>query len=484
MVFSSSVFLFLFLPITLTGYFVTPRRMRNILLLLASLIFYAWGEDVYVALMAVCIGLNYTLGLVIDRQLRGRSKPVSAKLALVVGLSCNVLLLVYFKYANFAVHNVNVLLQAIRLAKIDLAPVHLPIGVSFFTFQAMSYLIDIYRRETTAQRNPINCALYISLFPQLIAGPIVRYHDIAKQLVARTITAEKFSSGVQRFILGLSKKVLLANPLGEVADHVFGMQITDLTTDLSWLGIVCYTLQIYFDFSGYSDMAIGLGRIFGFELLENFNYPYISQSVREFWRRWHISLATWFRDYVYIPLGGSRRSTLRTYFNLWVVFLLCGFWHGASWNFVIWGALHGSCLVIERVGFGGLVERMWRPIRHVYTIVFIMITWVFFRSETLGGAVSYLRAMFGLSELTSTKDYALLHCDPKIVITLIAGCLLAMPISRGIVGAAKRLASRSESFVLQGAFFLSYYFVLLGLLLLSVSSLAAGTYNPFIYFRF
>ncbi len=351
MVFASPVFLFVFLPLTLLGYFAVPSKFRNVFLLLASLFFYAWGETIYVLIMLASIALNYFFGILIEQ---GMQAPTGGRgrLALAAGITVNLLLLVYFKYANFLADNLNVSLARLSLPEIALGPVHLPIGISFFTFHAISYLVDIYRRQCTAQRTFVQCALYIALFPQLIAGPILRYRDMASQLISRTVTAAGFSAGIQRFVFGLAKKLILANPLGELADKVFAIPSGDLTAGPAWLGIICYGLQIYLDFSAYSDMAIGLGRMFGFHIMENFDYPYISLSIREFWRRWHISLSTWFRDYLYIPMGGNRGAAWRTYLNLTTVFLLCGLWHGASWNFVIWGLLHGVYLVLERVGFG------------------------------------------------------------------------------------------------------------------------------------
>jgi len=322
------------------------------------------------------------------------------------------------------------------------------------------------------------------LFPKLINGPIVRYHDVAKQIVSRTVTMNQFSYGVQRVIFGLAKKTMLANPLGEVADKIFGLAVNDVTTGMAWLGIACYTLQIYFDFSGYSDMAIGLGRLFGFEFLENFNYPYISQSIREFWQRWHISLSTWFRDYLYIPLGGNRGSSFRTYLNLWTVFLLCGLWHGASWNFVIWGALHGAYLAIERIGWQGYLRRLWPPFRHFYTLLIVMTGWVFFRSESLSHAIQYLASMIGLTHADGIKYYVLFYCDLKTILTLIIGVILSTPLAQWVGKQLENRISYSRFTYVRPVFYAGHYSLLVGLFLLSAANLAAGTYNPFIYFRF
>ncbi|MGD8365986.1 MAG: MBOAT family O-acyltransferase, partial [Desulfobacterales bacterium] len=319
MLFSSIIFLFQFLPLCLLLYFLAGKRLRNLLLLIASLVFYAWGESYYVLLMLVSILVNYLCGLMIDRY-RGRQ---AARGFLIAAIAFNVLSISVFKYANFLVDNLNTLLSQIGAGPIELAPIHLPIGISFFTFQAMSYAVDVYRRDAPVQRNPLNIGLYIALFPQLIAGPIIRYHNIAAQLIRRRVRLDDLSYGIERFVVGLGKKVLIANQVAIIADQVFSFPYETLTPGVAWLGVLCYTLQIYFDFSGYSDMAIGLGRMFGFHFLENFNYPYISRSIREFWRRWHISLSSWFRDYLYIPLGGNHRGPLRTYLNLLIVFFLC-----------------------------------------------------------------------------------------------------------------------------------------------------------------
>jgi alginate O-acetyltransferase complex protein AlgI len=378
----------------------------------------------------------------------------------------------------------NALLSYAHYSPIAHEPIPLPIGISFFTFQAMSYVIDVYRHDAPAQRNPLNCLLYIALFPQLIAGPIVRYRQVAEQIVSRTVTTSGFSSGIQRLIYGLSKKVLLANPLGQVADAMFSVPAETLTTGAAWLGLVCYTFQIYYDFSGYSDMAIGLGRLFGFEFPENFNYPYASRSIREFWRRWHMTLSFWFRDYLYIPLGGSRVSTARTYANLWLVFFLCGLWHGAGWTFVLWGALHGLYLVGERAFWGAALERLWRPVQHLYTLGLVMIGWVFFRADTVSSAVHYLNRLVGLAQTQAALHDAWLHLDPKTVLTLGIGCLLAAPVaprwSTTWAERARNAGTALPSFVLSAARggLLAFLFVA------CAAHLAAGTYNPFIYFRF
>jgi len=471
LVFSSTVFLFLFLPLVLALYFITPHRLRNGLLLIASLVFYAWGEGYFVFLMLVSIAINTVCGLIIEKRRMHGAKP-----ALVAAIVLNLALLISFKYANFLIDNLNLLLAAISLPLVQLDPVHLPIGISFFTFQAMSYVIDVYRGEARAQANPVNSSLYIALFPQLIAGPIVRYHDIARQLQDRSVNLELFTSGVGLFIIGLGKKMLIANPMGEVADQVFALPPGELSTALAWAGVVCYGLQIYFDFSGYSDMAIGLGRMFGFEFKINFFYPYVAMSFRDFWRRWHISLSRWFRDYLYIPLGGNRKSRARTYFNLLVVFFLCGLWHGASWNFVIWGLLHGGFLVLERTAFGRWLENCWRPLRHAYLISGVLLAWVFFRSEGLDQATGYIAAMFGDGADGVRHPLALYLTSDKWLV-LAAGIAGSTP---WLPWLKQRAAERTLPSPVQAAIVA----LLLCIVVASAMQLAAGTHNPFIYFRF
>lgn len=425
--------------------------------------------------MLTSIGINYVFGLAIDRSPAARSKVF-----LSIGVTLNLALLVSYKYANFINENINVALTAIGLPEWSLEPVHLPLGISFFTFQAISYLIDIRRGEIKAQPSLINLGLYISMFPQLIAGPIVRYKTINAEINQRTVSPELFLQGVERFILGLAKKMLIANPLGAVVDVIFALPVESVPTHVAWFGIVLYALQIYFDFSGYSDMAIGLGRMFGFRFLENFNYPYIAQSLQDFWRRWHISLSTWFRDYLYIPLGGNRGSALRTYFNLFCVFLLCGLWHGASWNFLVWGAFHGTILALERAGLSTLLARLWQPLRHCYLLFVVLISWVFFRAETLPDALAYLQVMFAM-DFSSVPFEFLDTLVPEMMIALALGLLFISPVwfqKFTALSPASAVPTRNPALS-------SLHFLLLaGLLFLSAMQLAASTHNPFIYFRF
>ena len=484
MVFSSIFFLYLFLPLTLLLYFVVGPRFRNYILLTASLIFYAWGEMGYVLLMLFSIAANWLVGLLIDRaKTRGRS----GKPALIAGIIINLLPLAFFKYGNFLTDNINSILAISGWNPISLEKVHLPIGISFFTFQAISYIVDVYRSEAHVQKNPFNLALYISLFPQLIAGPIVRYFDVAKEITARYTTATDLRDGILRFVAGLAKKVLIANNMGVLADHVFALPPGELSAGLAWLGLIAYTLQIYYDFSGYSDMAIGLGRMFGFHFLENFNYPYIARSIREFWRRWHISLSSWFRDYVYIPLGGNRVGLARNYVNLVTVFFLTGLWHGASWVFVIWGLYHGLFLVLERSPAGRLLDRLPAVIQHLYTLLVVMIGWVFFRSDTLDRALEYLAALVNFSAPPYLDARLFAAMNNEFYLALAAGLLFSMP----LIPLANRwllrwhdMKSINGALLLRGVTAAALMVWMVSVVMYSSAELISGTHNPFLYFRF
>lgn len=476
MVFSSPIFLFLFLPLTLLLYFIAPRHFKNHLLLAASLLFYAWGEPYAVFLMLLSIGGNYLLGRLISTGMKeGRQPLVRGVLASAVIL--NIGLLVLYKYSGFLVENLNLVLHT----DLPIPHIPLPIGISFFTFQALSYVIDIYRGEGLVQKNVFSLALYISCFPQLIAGPIVRYRDMDEQIRHREVDYNQIRRGVGRFIVGLAKKVMIANVAGEVADQIFNVSVSNWTPGMAWLAMASYSLQIYFDFSGYSDMAIGLGRMFGFEFLENFRYPYIAQSIREFWRRWHISLSTWFRDYVYIPLGGSRTGGIRLYLNQLIVFFLCGLWHGASWNFAVWGLWHGAFLVIERMGLGARLDRAWRPVRHIYTLLVVMVGWVFFRAETLGDAEHILRAMAGGMSSVGEGYSAVLYITPLWLVTASVGLIASTPIP---IYLWRQIGEVSHTPVRRWAWGLATFLCLLGFLIYSAVTIAGSAYNPFIYFRF
>ncbi|WP_208597622.1 MBOAT family O-acyltransferase [Desulfogranum mediterraneum] len=493
-VFSSTTFLFLFLPLVISSYYLAgATRWRNLVLLGASLFFYAWGEGVYLGLMLLSIGFNYWGGLALGGTLPGPRR----RLLLAGTVGFNLLLLGGFKYANFAVDSLNQLLSLVALAPpglqpsqlsvihlpaIQLQPIHLPIGISFFTFQAISYLVDVSRGQARAQRSLLDCGLYIALFPQLIAGPIVRYHDIARQLRHRSHTSIRFAGGALLFLTGLAKKMLLANPMAGVADQVFGLPTTELTPLLAWSGSFAYTLQIYFDFSGYSDMAIGLGRLFGFELLINFNYPYTARSFREFWQRWHISLSRWFRDYLYIPLGGNRRGPGRTGLNLLLVFLLCGLWHGASVNFIIWGLLHGCFLVTERGRLGRLIAGWWRPCQHLYLLAGVLLSWVFFRGNDLSHSLGFLQAMAGFGSGVPWLHPLGLFWNKATILAALVGIVAATPLA----GKVHQGVLRSHGESRNGRALLCLAQACWGFFLLTgcAMELAAGTHNPFIYFRF
>ena len=388
MLFSSIVFLFTFLPIILILYYVLPKGMKNPVLLLGSLIFYAWGEPIYLFLMIFSIIFNYICGLDISRNLGDKK---AARKSLVFNVAVNLAVLGFFKYADFFVENLN----ALTGLAIPALQIPLPIGISFYTFQAMSYLIDLYRGDVPVQRNIISFGTYVSLFPQLIAGPIVRMRTVVGELADRRENFDDFSSGVKRFVTGLGKKVLIANTVGAVWSQISAMDIRELPVLTAWIGLFAFTFQIYFDFSGYSDMAIGLGRMFGFHFLENFDYPYISKSITEFWRRWHISLSSWFKEYVYIPLGGNRKGFPKQIRNILIVWLLTGFWHGASWNFVAWGLYFGVLLIVEKLFLLRFLKKLPAFFQHVYTMLLVMLGWAIFSFDSLGNGIAYIRALFG-----------------------------------------------------------------------------------------
>jgi alginate O-acetyltransferase complex protein AlgI len=471
MVYSDPLFLFLYLPLLLAAYLASPLAVRNPLLLVASLGFYAVGEQQYTVVMLGSICLNYLFGRALD------SDRFANRLRMLwLGLALNLLGLLFFKYTNFLAGELNHLLKMLGQPGFNPPHIHLPLGISFFVFQGMSYLIDVYRREVPAERSLFRFALFKSLFPQLIAGPIVRYPDVAKQLHSRHLVLSEFTRGAERFIIGLGKKVLLANPTGAVADQVFALPNTELSTPIAWLGLVCYALQIYFDFSGYSDMAIGLGRCFGFTFRENFDYPYSAVTVTEFWRRWHLSLSTWFRDYLYIPLGGNRLGKTRTYVNLFIVFALCGLWHGASWNFLIWGLWHGSLLALERGALANPLARASRTMSAAYTLVAVGAGWVFFRAESLSQAVTWLATLGGLGDATGGQPFGYFW-NTELALVLIAAGVGCTPWPKR---AFRTLIDAGPPWLVQSS-------VLVGvatLLVVCGSRVAAGAYSPFIYFRF
>jgi alginate O-acetyltransferase complex protein AlgI len=491
MLFSSPTFLFIFLPLFLVLNFIFIRYLRNTFLILASLLFYAWGEPTYVLTLIFSVVMNYLFSWLIDFSQRAE-KSISASTWLGTAVACNILILMTFKYTAFFADTINSVLAFFGITFIQFSVPHisLPLGLSFFTFSAISYLIDVYQKNVTFERNPTYVALYISYFPKLLAGPLVQYRSLKDQISKPNITIEKTSVGIQRFIIGLGKKVLIADTLGIVADQIFVLSGSQLTPAISWFGAICYSLQIYFDFSGYSDMAIGIGKMGGFDFLENFNYPYISQSIQEFWRRWHISLSSWLRDYLYIPLGGSRRSAIRVSFNLMIVFILCGLWHGAGWTFVMWGAWHGWFLVLEHSRLGQLLSRIWSPIRHLYLLLIVTVGWVLFRSESLSSAGVYIRTMIGLNSEVLGGQSILVYLNTLVLITLIAGCILSLPLVSAIFRIkGKMLATwNGKRWLNPNMFELSFSSVkllFLGTILIgSMISLSGSLNNPFIYFRF
>lgn len=474
MVFSSLVFLYLFLPLIIITYFICPIKFRNILLLIASLIFYAWGEPKYVFLMLLSILVNYVMGIVIEK-----TPPSSKKKRLLIfTIVINIAILGYYKYAGFFIG----ICEDVFHVMIPFEEVPLPIGISFYTFQAMSYVIDVYRQEVKAQRSITDLSLFISLFPQLVAGPIVRYQTIAEQINKRIIHNEDLMIGTRRFIQGLGKKVLIANPMGVVADSCFALSGDSLTTGTAWIGIIAYTLQIYFDFSGYSDMAIGLARIFGFKFLENFNYPYISQTITEFWRRWHISLSQWFRDYVYFPLGGSRvNAQWKVYRNLLVVWTLTGFWHGASWTFMAWGFYYGILICLEKWFLLKWLDKIPRVFRHGYVLIIVMIGWVFFRADNFAYSFEYIQTMFLLKDVP-LYDYQTLLFLNEYAIYFVVAIILSIPIYQWYAKWSEQKALENNGFYISLRLVQTIYYLLM--VVIVTMFLVNSTHNPFIYFRF
>ena len=467
MVFSTPVFLFYFLVVTLLVYYLVPLRFRNLVLLCSSLFFYFWGERIYVVIMLLSTAIDFTHGMLVEKC-KSRGNLRGAKLAVASSMFFNLLLLLFFKYWDFLASS----LQALGLTFVPVLGIHLPIGISFYTFQTMSYTIDVYRGDAQVQRNIISFGTFVTLFPQLIAGPIIKYKDLADQLDSRTNSTEQFASGVQRFMVGLGKKLLIANNVGMLWESYKVMAVTDLTVAGAWLGVLAFTFQIYFDFSGYSDMAIGLGRMLGFEFMENFNYPYISKSITEFWRRWHISLSTWFREYLYIPLGGNRCSKPRWVFNLLVVWAATGFWHGASWNYVIWGLYFFVLLVAEKLWLGRLIQKLPALLQHLYALFFILVSWAIFAIEDFTQLQGYLSVMFGLAGAPLTNGdfvYDLRSYLPILCVAAVA----SLPLGVRLFQKLPQRAAQVSGVVL----------ILAGLVVCT-AYLVDGTYNPFLYFRF
>lgn len=475
MVFSSSSFLFAFLPVTLVLYFLpislkNKKReigKKNLVLLVTSLVFYAWGEPVYVLLMLISIFFNFSIGrdiFLCERENKKRMKLFLFTVAIVF----NFFVMAYFKYYGFAAENINSLFGT----DIQIRELPLPVGISFYTFQAVSYIADVYKGKVKAQRHLIPFACYITMFPQLIAGPIVQYSDIEKQLKERTVSSALFYDGIIVFIRGLGKKVIFANTAGKIYTDILAEGITEQSSLTAWIGIVAYTMQIYFDFGGYSDMAIGLGKMLGFEFRENFNFPYRAQSITDFWRRWHISLSSWFRDYVYIPLGGNRKGTARTIFNILTVWSLTGLWHGAAWNFIAWGAFYGILLIAEKYLLSGIISRLPSFINRTVTMAAVMIGWVFFSSESLSGATEYLSVMFNAGGAALYDSKAL-----YLLATSGFGLTVMALSSFGFFGSLPKPKNKTVSTAAQSLFYISVFVI-------STAFLLSETYNPFLYFRF
>lgn len=487
MVFSSFVFLLAFLLIVLFLHYICPGRGRNVVLLVASLIFYAWGEPVYVLIMLFSTVFDYTNGILIE-HFQKKNCPGKAKVVLIIDLCGNLGILGFFKYADFFIGNLNTTTGA----GLSLLHIALPIGISFYTFQTMSYTIDVYRKVVPAQHNILNFATYVTLFPQLIAGPIVQYKTVAKELAHRKVSLEDFSEGAFRFSIGLAKKVLLANQIGSLWDTI--SQLHQMSAATAWLGAIAYSFQIYFDFSGYSDMAIGLGRMFGFHFLENFNFPYMSKTITEFWRRWHISLSSWFREYVYIPLGGNRKGMARQLFNIMVVWMLTGLWHGANWNFVMWGVYYGILLMIEKLFLLKWLNKAPAWIGHIYSMFLVVIGWTIFAQTDMSQLTTYLKAMFGIGVRGVDSDFFyFLSCNAVLLVLLVICSIdhrfwLKKLIARGSMknadGEGEKEGSIYNIAVDSVRFTVAKSVIMLVLLIVSFAFLVGDSYNPFLYFRF
>lgn len=468
MVFSSLIFLFIFLPITLLVYYIVPRKFKNLALLIFSLIFYAWGEPVYIVIMLFSTVFDYTNGILISKYREDKNK---ARTILILSMVINLGILAFFKYYGFFIENINGIFNLSLTAK----TLPLPVGISFYTFQTMSYTIDVYLNKIPVQKNIISFGAYVTMFPQLVAGPIVKYGEVAKQIDKRVETLDKFGEGAELFIVGLGKKVLLANNIGFLWTTIKAMPISDITVIGAWLGIIAFTFQIYFDFSGYSDMAIGLGKMLGFDFMQNFNYPYVSKSITEFWRRWHISLGSWFREYVYIPLGGNRVSIAKHLRNLFVVWFLTGLWHGASWNFIVWGLYFGVILVIEKNFLLKWLEKAPKFIANIYTMILVIIGWVFFDVETLKGALDYIKVMFGFGNNPMIDSMTMYYLEANIgLIIVLIICSTSIPTK--IIKFIKKKYTTAKLFVVPVIYTI--------ILIVAVAYLVNETYNPFLYFRF
>ena len=468
MVFSCLIFIFIFLPLVLVSYYIAPRRLRNTVILLASLLFYAWGEPTYIILIIISILINYLGALLIRVHIKNKDK---SKFIFITLLLIDISILFFFKYYGFAIE----CLGSIIGLDLKVKSISLPLGISFYTFQQISYIADIYIQKVKPERNLIDFATYITMFPQLIAGPIVKYDDIHKQLANRKESINKFGEGVQRFIIGLGKKVILANNIGVIWTQVKEVNLNDLSIVLSWIGIIAFTLQIYFDFSGYSDMAIGLAKMFGFDFLENFDYPYISKSITEFWRRWHMSLGGWFREYIYIPLGGNKKGTLIQVRNLFIVWFTTGLWHGASTNFVVWGLYFGVILFIEKIYLKDLLKKIPSIFSHIYTLIIVMIGWVIFDMNTLTDSGHYIKIMFGFGNNIFIDNLAKYILTNNFIILLI-GLICSTKLIKIYMNKIKSTFRENDVFLITA--------INLLILIISTAYLVGASYNPFLYFRF
>lgn len=487
MLFNSPIFLFLFLPIVLVGYWFAGRRLRNHFLLGASIFFYAWGDGIYVVLLIFSIFANYLFGILAARY----RESLKGRMVLWLALSFNLGTLVWYKYGVLISANINMTLSAFDVQHLQLQNQHIPLGISFFTFQAIAYVTDVYRDVACPQKSLPRFALFMALFPKLTAGPIIRYGEVSEDLAYRKIDLYLFSSGVRRFVIGLGKKVLIADTIAKTTDHIFAISLQDLTSVLAWLGIICYSLQLYFDFSGYSDMAIGLGRMFGFRIQENFNYPYVARSLTDFWRRWHISLSTWLRDYIFIPLSyalmtdrirnkiaeGNYKKNYLSVFSIFVTFTFCGLWHGQGYTFIAWGMLHGVILGIESLWLGKVIKKWKAPLQHAYLLFIVIMAWVLFRSPEMSFAFLYFKALAGLNSATGLQYHISLYLNNELLLALLAGIVGATPFAKNITVYFERESMKRFTIVAEVLFIALILFA-------SFASVADVTFSPFIYRRF
>ena len=467
MVFSSLAFIFVFLPILLLVYFISPYKYKNIILLTFSIIFYALGEPRYILLIIISMIINYILSILIYNNKENKDKK---KLLLFTTILLNIAVMVFFKYYSFIIDNVNLIFNS----NLNVIEIPLPLGISFYTFQLISYIMDVYKGKLTPQKNVVKFSLYLLMFPQLVAGPIVKYSDIEKQIDYRETNIIKFGQGVERFIIGLGKKVIIANNLGLIWDKVKLVNIESLSLFSAWIGIIAFTLQIYFDFSGYSDMAIGLGKILGFDFLENFNYPYISKSITEFWRRWHISLGSWFKEYLYIPLGGNKRGKLIQFRNIIIVWLTTGLWHGASWNFIIWGLYFGFILYFEKIFLKKILGKLPKILCNLYTMIIVIIGWVFFDSNNLSSAIDYIKVMFGFGNVNC--DSLGMYLFSTNVLLIVISIIISTNVLNKTIEQMKKYFKMNDLIIT--------VFIKIMIFIISIAYLISETYNPFLYFRF